>query len=534
MCIKVKCVEKIRDNNNNEIIEYVLEDSTGNRQRINSSQLKDLITNRSLEVTNLTLTSNNRLVGKEKTRKTWDEWYEIACKILNSHRSITQTTIDENDNKIGKWIMNQRLAYRQGKLTKEQIQKLYAIGMLHKPAKTWDDRYSIAFKIVNAGGKISQSTVDCDGNKVGSWVNDQRKAKSKGKLTQEQIDKLNRLGLLVETYKSWDEWYKIVDKLIASGVKITQSYVDELGNKVGIWVSAQRQLYRQGSLSPEKIQKLNKLGLLAGLRDRQDWFIRFEQLRKAIESGIVITAKTVDDEGNKVGAWLYNQKKFYKQGKLNDNQIQLLESLDLLENCRRSWDEYYERVVRIIESGNSIETKTIDADGFHIGRWVMSQRYAYKHNNLTQEHIQKLSTLGLLESNLDKIWNDNYESACKIINSGNKITQRTKCANGKNIGRWVIKQKHLYTDGKLPTEKEKKLRDLGIIGKEQIIDTNDTWDTWYERAYKAVNSGKKVTYATIDDEGNRVGYWIRYQIKLYTQGKLDNIQIQKLKEIGLI
>ena len=65
--MKARCIEKVRDKNN-RIIGYILLDQSGNKLKIKSDALKNAIKNNKIEVLNLTLTSDNRLIAsKEKS-----------------------------------------------------------------------------------------------------------------------------------------------------------------------------------------------------------------------------------------------------------------------------------------------------------------------------------------------------------------------------------------------------------------------------------------------------------------------------------
>ena len=66
--LQVKCIEKFRDKHN-IIVGYRLQDSQGNIRDIKPNQLKEAMINKKIDVENLTLTSDNRLVGKLKTEK---------------------------------------------------------------------------------------------------------------------------------------------------------------------------------------------------------------------------------------------------------------------------------------------------------------------------------------------------------------------------------------------------------------------------------------------------------------------------------
>lgn len=59
--IKTKCIKKIRDKNN-RIVAYYIEDSKGKVLEFSSSKLKKAISNHTISVVNLTLTSDGRLV----------------------------------------------------------------------------------------------------------------------------------------------------------------------------------------------------------------------------------------------------------------------------------------------------------------------------------------------------------------------------------------------------------------------------------------------------------------------------------------
>lgn len=65
--IKVKCIGKHRDKTG-KILGYTLQDSTGKKANFYSTDLKEHIKNKRLIVTNLTLTSDNRLVEKSEKK----------------------------------------------------------------------------------------------------------------------------------------------------------------------------------------------------------------------------------------------------------------------------------------------------------------------------------------------------------------------------------------------------------------------------------------------------------------------------------
>lgn len=66
--IVCKCIEKFRDKHD-VIVGYALVDKNGVRQEIEAKQLKKMIERREIDVVNLTLTSDGRLISTDKTDK---------------------------------------------------------------------------------------------------------------------------------------------------------------------------------------------------------------------------------------------------------------------------------------------------------------------------------------------------------------------------------------------------------------------------------------------------------------------------------
>ena len=86
--MKVRCIGKVMDKNN-MVIGYTLLDQSGNKLNIKSDALKNAIRNNKIEVLNLELTLDNRLIyGKEK--KGQDEIRTILNRAISLGFSARQ------------------------------------------------------------------------------------------------------------------------------------------------------------------------------------------------------------------------------------------------------------------------------------------------------------------------------------------------------------------------------------------------------------------------------------------------------------
>ena len=131
-------------------------------------------------------------------------------KIPQTFRTKNGIDYDEKGIALGIWISTQRQAYHgkeTNKITEEQIKKLEQIGMRFEiRSEVWNEKYNLAKIYYEHYGnlKIPQTFkttngIDYDENGIalGTWISTHRLAyqgKSKSKITEEQIEKLEQIG----------------------------------------------------------------------------------------------------------------------------------------------------------------------------------------------------------------------------------------------------------------------------------------------------------------------------------------------------
>lgn len=95
---------------------------------------------------------------------------------------------------LGKWLAQQRKAYQQGKLTQQQVQSLDALGFNWKSRaeQEWDRRYAEAERYRRLNGALNVSP---SSRGLGRWLQRQRSRRREGHLTQQQISRLDALGM---------------------------------------------------------------------------------------------------------------------------------------------------------------------------------------------------------------------------------------------------------------------------------------------------------------------------------------------------
>ena len=129
----------------------------------------------------------------------WERAFAALQKFYKQEgHSLVHETHIEDGIKIGLWVGVQRLSKSKGRLTPYRIRQLDSVRFNWSPrTDRWEEGFSALQKFKKREGhcQVAQG-IQVDGIKLGSWVNHQRMAKSKGQLTSDRIRRLDSLGFV--------------------------------------------------------------------------------------------------------------------------------------------------------------------------------------------------------------------------------------------------------------------------------------------------------------------------------------------------
>ena len=104
---------------------------------------------------------------------------------------------------MDKWISEQRKRYKDGKLTREQIQALDRLDMDWdgKLERDWNTRYQAAKAYYDAHGDLRLPHNTQKYRELENWLDRQKRKYDDGKQSEAHIEKLRQIGFDPETYK---------------------------------------------------------------------------------------------------------------------------------------------------------------------------------------------------------------------------------------------------------------------------------------------------------------------------------------------
>jgi len=202
----------------------------------------------------------------------WDEgfkYYEQYVKDNKSGDVIYTYKIDGYN--LGGWVGQQKIPYKEGKLSREKIKKLESLGIIWD---TFDARWDEGFKYYEQyvkDNKTSKVRRNCiiDGYRLGTWLYKQLFKYKEGKLSREKINKLESLGFTWKNHIDiqWDDSFELFKQYVKANKSAAVPRKYKFNNfHLGEWVTSQRKKYAAENLSVDKIKKLEVLGMVWKVR----------------------------------------------------------------------------------------------------------------------------------------------------------------------------------------------------------------------------------------------------------------------------
>ena len=260
----------------------------------------------------------------------------------NGHLDVPYRYTSPNGIKLGVWVRNLRAIHtgrsKGAPLTDEQIARLDSIGMLwdDKFTRMWNDSFAEAQKYYETNGNLDvpATYVSPSGYKLGDWITNQREAAIR--MSAERRDKLDSLGMIWQKPDSWEVRYALAKAYFDEhgDLNIPTQYKAD-GIWLNKWLNEQRQVYfgkRPGKkLTEEQIKRLEAISFDWKCGFDRAWEERYVDAKLYYEAhgSLAVPKDYIDSSGKLLAPWLIVQRKYYRQGKLSDEQIQKLSDIGM-------------------------------------------------------------------------------------------------------------------------------------------------------------------------------------------------------------
>lgn len=271
---------------------------------------------------------------RDKKDIIWLSRYEMLKEYVEKHSNAeVPTDYIVNGFKLGMWRQRQGNFYRKGLLSSEQIKLLREIGMCLDALtydEIWDRNYIAAQKWYKENGNLNVPREHKTENGIclKAWLQKQKYDYKNGKLSEENAEKLRRIGMNFENKKDtvWYDNYEFAVGYykIHGDLNVPAAYRLENGFVLGDWIARQRK--NKQKLTNEQVKALDSIDMVWTAPSDRLWEQGFEHLVQyknkygTAKPGAAYRA----EDGYTLGRWLGKQKRSFIEGELNKEQIEKL------------------------------------------------------------------------------------------------------------------------------------------------------------------------------------------------------------------
>ena len=431
----------------------------------------------------------------------WEKGFASAQKYRTEHGDLLVPVRyrDKNDFALGEWIVYNRQRYLGGNLTQNRIERLEAIGMVWSTSNDlWEQNYAAATQYYLEHGdlEVPIKYETPSGFGLGVWLGAQRAAHKAGELPQEQVERLDALGM-DWTNRNDRKWMSLYDVAAAyyhehGNLNVPSEYVTPDGVLLGKWVARQRYAYlnpdrSSARVTPERKALLDKLGMVWEKYD--PWQERYDlALAYKTEHGdLEIPSVYKTEDGVWLGSWVSRQRQTLNSSSsaLSSERRKLLRTL--FKGERRpsdpaadhgtvreaNWERNFRSAARYARKYKHllVPASYVDSDGVRLGVWISNLRAARKNRpdsyQVTPAHIKKLNSIGMVWDARDAKWGTAYQQAKAYYKAHGNLHAAANYKSDETgfcLGDWLRRMREWDTthDPKLTPERRAMLDKIGM------------------------------------------------------------------------
>jgi len=364
------------------------------------------------------------------------------------------------------------------------LRKSITAVCINKLGFTWDMKYGELIEFKKQFGHCNVPSTP-KRRQLYNWVSRQRILCQGENLTEDHIKRLNDIGFEWNLRKS--NWNRMFEAL--------ETYKDRYGDcnvpsswpenkQLASWVGKQRSNQRQSKLSEKKLKRLDKIGFEWGQKEAnsrnpsskpQPCEDMFAVLKEYKEEYGDCNVPTLWAKNKKLGRWVSQQRKLYRNKMLSDDRIKCLENIGFAWDVNHFlWEMMFNSLYKYKQIYGNCNVLPSDTENKSLAIWVVRQRQKYRKGRLSGEQFKRLEGIKFewkpkaIRDNkryYNAIWDKRYNALVEYKNNHGNCDVPVGCPEDPQLASWVVRQRANYREGKLRDGYVKQLEDLGFEWK---------------------------------------------------------------------
>ncbi|MBF0110852.1 MAG: helicase associated domain-containing protein, partial [Magnetococcales bacterium] len=394
----------------------------------------------------------------------WERMFELFARHQRHHGDEDPAKVDAKLATLGDWMTSQRRMKGSGRIDKERIQRLDALGFVWDPEARFDQDMANALKKFIA--EQGHCNIPPDWNRpatLPSWVRRVRLRHAGGTIEQTLRERLDRMGFVWDAREAaWEEMFVALETFVRERHHCIVPDPFPENPRLSQWVVGLRKRYRGGTLEQEKIARLDPLGFVWDAKA-----VFWEEMFAALTAfhdrfGHCLVLEN-DTEHSKLSWWVAAQRKARAGGQLDQSRIERLDRLHFV------WDEHAAQWLGMYRElfffhqrfGHSL-VPSDTPEHVRLQEWCARQRKARSLGHLEQEKQDRLALL-------DFIWDPREVIVEEMLAHLKRFRDRFGHGNvpvswpeNPQLGLWLQFQRQSRLKGTLDKRRRERLDALGV------------------------------------------------------------------------
>ena len=416
-----------------------------------------------------------------------------------------------------------RIAFTGPVLALESIRQAVTTKVLERLESSWDVNFGELEKFKAIHGHCNVPQRYQKDQVLGGWVGRQRTFYYSNQLSHDRIARLESLGFEWDPLSS--DWERMFKTLSSFQNRVGHCRVSTLDKELGSWISRQRTSYSKNTLSKERISRLEALGFEWNTFST-DWENMFEALKQFYVRFGHCRVSERNTLVSNLPHWCSRQRKQFSKGQLSQDQISRLEALEFeWDPINSSWDRMFRALCAYKSEYGNCRVPAAFKKNKELGIWVSDQRKRYSNGVLSKDRITRLEGLGFEWDPSSNDWNRMYLFLCSYKQQYHDCLVPNRFNENKELGFWVGRQRKLYSNGLLQSDRITKLEAVGF-----------EWDPlssdWDQKFIILSSFYASHGHSRAPRSHRQLGDWMAIQRKAYKNGKLTPARISRLESLG--
>ena len=395
-------------------------------------------------------------------RSAWEEMFAALASFRDTYGHCNVPIEWKGNARLASWCVSQRTQFKRKTLSPDRVGRLNPLGFVWDQLEAaWDEMYEALAAYRQVHGDCNVPRVLVGESALASWCSFQRVRYKDNKLSDERVARLSRLGFLWDTRTAaWEEMFTaLVQFKGAHGhCDVPQRWVDN--RPLASWCDTQRMTYRKKTLSPERLERLHKLGFNWRPHDSawEELFSALLEFRR-MQGHSNVPSNWPDNPH--LARWCNAQRSKYAKNILSPERVERLADVGFVWKARASaWDAMFDALREFKQIHGHCNVPSNWPDNPQLATWCSSQRSKCSTNSLSTERVERLAEMGFVWGARTNAWDEMFDALLSYRQIHGHCDVPRGWPDNRSLARWCDTQRQAFSKKVLAPDRMRRLLEI--------------------------------------------------------------------------